>query len=72
MNGTQKLECELTVKNGLVVYDLNGISRQDWRTLEPGYKAQGDNRWDGTINSTVRGRNKKRGEPMEKTIDVKC
>lgn len=56
MNGTQKLECELTVKDGLVVYDLNGISRQDWRTLEPGYKAQGDNRWDGTINSTVRGR----------------
>ncbi len=56
MNGTQKLECELTVKNGLVVYDLNGISRQDWRTLEKDYKPQGDNRWDGTINSTVRTR----------------
>jgi dihydroorotase len=54
MNGTQKLECEMTIRNGLVVYDLNGISRQDWRSLEPGYKAQGDNRWDGTINSTVR------------------
>jgi dihydroorotase len=56
MNGTQKLECELTVRNGLVVYDLNGISRDDWRTLGRDYKAQGDNRWDGTINSTVRGR----------------
>jgi hypothetical protein len=38
------------------VYDLNGISRDDWRTLGRDYKAQGDNRWDGTINSTVRGR----------------
>lgn len=56
MNGTQKLDCELTIRNGLVVYDLNGISREDWRSLAPGYQAQGDNRWDGTINSTVRGR----------------
>ena len=56
MNGMQKLDCELTIRNGLVVYDLNGISREDWRNLEPGYQAQGDNRWDGTIKSTVRGR----------------
>ncbi len=56
MQGTRKLECELTVRNGLVVYDSNGISREDWRKLGPEYKAQGDNRWDGTINSTVRGR----------------
>jgi len=56
MKGTQKLECELTVRDGLVVYDLNGISRDDWKTLDPNYKAQGDNRWDGTINATVRSR----------------
>ena len=56
MKGTRKLECELTVRDGLVVYDLNGISREDWDKLEPNYKAQGDNRWDGTINATVRGR----------------
>jgi dihydroorotase len=56
MKGTQKLECELTVRDGLVVYDLNGISRDEWKTLDPNYKAQGDNRWDGTINATVRSR----------------
>ena len=56
MKGTQKLDCELTVRDGLVVYDLNGISREDWEKLGPAYKAQGDNRWDGTINATVRGR----------------
>jgi dihydroorotase len=56
MNGTQRLDCELTIRNGLVVYDLNGISRDDWRSLGKSYPAQGDNRWDGVINSTVRGR----------------
>ena len=28
--GDQKLECELTVKGGQVVWDLNGISRPVW------------------------------------------
>ena len=56
MTGTQKLVCELTVRNGLVMWDLNGISRDDWKKLDKRYKAQGDNAWDGTLNSTVRGR----------------
>ncbi len=30
MEGTQKLACELTVRAGKVVYDLNGISRPSW------------------------------------------
>jgi len=30
MDGDQKLECELTVRAGKVVYDLNGISRPLW------------------------------------------
>jgi dihydroorotase len=30
MPGTQKLECELTVKAGQVVWDLNGRSRPSW------------------------------------------
>lgn len=35
--GDQKLECELTVKGGQVVWDLNGISRPLWTALkEPG------------------------------------
>jgi len=46
MNGSQKLICELTVRDGKVVYDLNGISRPDWKTLPKDYKYQGDSRWD--------------------------
>lgn len=30
MAGTQKLECELTLRAGEVVWDLNGISRPSW------------------------------------------
>ena len=30
MKGNQKLECELTLRAGKVVYDLNGLAGQDW------------------------------------------
>jgi dihydroorotase len=53
MSGTQKLVCELTVRNGLVVYDLNGITRDDWQKLGK-YKAQGDTRWDATLTAGAR------------------
>jgi dihydroorotase len=33
MPGDRKLECELTVKAGQVVWDLNGISRPLWSTM---------------------------------------
>lgn len=56
MQGNQRLAGELTVRDGLVVWDLNGISRDNWGKLGPKYKPQGDDRWDGTINSTVRSR----------------
>jgi dihydroorotase len=46
LEGHQNLACELTVRNGLVVWDLNGIARGDWRkrtafTPHP--------EWDGTL-----------------------
>jgi dihydroorotase len=47
MDGTEKFECQITVRNGKIVYDLNGISRPDWRTLPKNYRAVGDPRWDG-------------------------
>jgi dihydroorotase len=47
MDGTQKFICELTIKGGKILYDLNGISRPDWRTLPPNYTNIGDPRWDG-------------------------
>jgi dihydroorotase len=31
IQGTQKLECELTILEGKVVYDLNGISMPEWQ-----------------------------------------
>jgi dihydroorotase len=46
MDGTQKLTCEMTVLNGKIVYDLNGISRPEWTTLPPDYTAVGDPAWD--------------------------
>jgi len=55
MKGTQKLVCELTVRNGRVVYDLNGLTRQDWEKLGK-YLAQGDSAWDGTLPGEVRKR----------------
>src|SRR5215472_2682785 len=48
MQGTQKLEGELTTSGGKVVWDLNGITRSDWKTLGQ-YDAQGDPRWDGIV-----------------------
>lgn len=33
--GDQKLECELTVKGGQVVWDLNGISHAPWADMPP-------------------------------------
>jgi dihydroorotase len=54
--GTSKLECELTVRDGLVVFDLNGISREDWKKLPANYKAQGAAGWDATLSQAVRNR----------------
>jgi dihydroorotase len=34
-SGTQKLECELTVRNGRVVWDLNGRTGVDWQKAVP-------------------------------------
>ena len=49
MRGTKKLICELTVRNGKVVYDLNGISRPDWEKLPKNYLQTGDPKWDGIM-----------------------
>jgi dihydroorotase len=48
MKGTQKLECELTLRDGKVVYDLNAITRESWDKLG-NYGSQADPRWDGTL-----------------------
>jgi dihydroorotase len=46
--GSEKLTAEMTLKDGRIVYELNGLSRPDWTTLPADYRATGDPRWDGT------------------------
>lgn len=55
LRGTRRLECELTLRNGRVVWDQNGITRQDWEGLGK-YLAQGDASWDATLAGEVRKR----------------
>jgi dihydroorotase len=45
LRAKQRLTCELTLREGKVVYDLNGIARPDWDTLPKDYKSTGDPRW---------------------------
>jgi dihydroorotase len=44
---SQRLECELTVRDGKVVYDLNGLIADPWDSL-PADARGGDPRWDRT------------------------
>ena len=54
LRGTQKLTCELTLRDGKVVYDLNGMTRPDWHTLPPDYRQTGDARWDAVTPAPIR------------------
>ena len=48
--GDRKLVCEMTFKEGLLAWDLNGRTREDWRNLPLDYGKQGSSRWDGILN----------------------
>jgi len=54
LDGARKLTCELTVRKGKIVYDLNGISRPEWTTLPADYTNIGDPAWDGLNPKTTR------------------
>jgi dihydroorotase len=54
LKGTQKLTCELTLRDGKVVYDLNGLTRPEWTTLPHDYGRTGDARWDAITPAPVR------------------
>jgi dihydroorotase len=47
LRADRKLVCELTLRDGRILYDLNGLARPDWETLPKGYRSTGDARWDG-------------------------
>jgi dihydroorotase len=47
MRGTQRIACELTLRDGKVAWEMNGITRESWESLG-NYGSQGDSRWDAT------------------------
>ena len=48
LRGAERLTCEMTLRDGRIVYDLNGLGRPDWSTLPADYRGTGDPKWDGT------------------------
>ena len=54
LKGNQKIVTEATLKDGKVVYDLNGITRPDWTTLPADYRQTGDAKWDAITPVPVR------------------
>jgi dihydroorotase len=46
MDATERLSCEMTLREGLMVYELNGIARPLWNTLAPDARG-GEPTWDG-------------------------
>jgi len=46
MDGSQKLVCELTLRDGKVVWDLNGVARGPWQNRT---KYVVDPKWDGLL-----------------------
>jgi dihydroorotase len=60
LKGDRKLTCELTLRDGRVVWDLNGVTRPDWTTLPRNYKQSGDARWDAITPAPVKAPDPKR------------
>jgi dihydroorotase len=56
LKGTRKLICELTLREGKVVYDLNGVTRPDWDALPRNYTRTGDARWDALTPAPAKSR----------------
>jgi len=46
LRAERKLVCEMTLRDGKIVYDLDGLARPDWRTAPERYRTTGDPRWD--------------------------
>jgi dihydroorotase len=47
IDSPERLTCEMTLRDGRVVYDLNGLTAEPWETLGPDARG-GDPRWDYT------------------------
>lgn len=49
-HGTENLVAEMAFKDGRLVWDPSGRTRQDWRELPFGYGRQGEPKWDGILH----------------------
>jgi len=54
--GTQRLICELTLRDGKVVYDLNGLAGVDWDKLPKDYRGTSEPRGDANPAAAPRAR----------------
>lgn len=54
LRSERKLSCEMTIRDGKIRFEQNGLSRPDWTELPKGYRASGDPRWDGNLGSNGR------------------
>ena len=50
MSGRERLACEMTVRDGRVIYDLNGLARTEWDRLG-NYQSQAEPLWDGILTA---------------------
>ncbi|HYZ85893.1 MAG TPA: amidohydrolase family protein, partial [Bryobacteraceae bacterium] len=50
VDGTRKLVAEMTLRDGKIVYDLNGVGRGSWETVPFGQRPPSEPLWDGLAN----------------------
>jgi dihydroorotase len=48
LSGTERLTAEMTLKDGRIVYELNGLGRPEWTSLPADYRNTGAPTWDAT------------------------
>ena len=61
LDGSQKLVAELTMRDGKVVWDFNGMTRETWDKIPAGGRG-GDPRWDSFTSAGRGGANAKGGD----------
>jgi dihydroorotase len=52
LRADRKLTCEMTLRDGRIVYELNGLSRPEWTALPKSYRTSGHPLWDAAWNYT--------------------
>jgi dihydroorotase len=53
LDSDKKLSCEMTQRDGRVIYEQNGLARPEWTTLPKNYRFTGDRRWEGGRRAAI-------------------